>query len=328
VSLKTIVGYPVRDEKKAKSILATLSEEWHKSKLAELDKTARITLGEFTDEYISGERADLSRDTLRMDSLALRLLADVTGSSRAVRAIDANDLARFKTVCISRQLSPNTIKTYMRHIRAAVNYAVSQGYRSAPPQFPKIKTPKPIPKTMDPDAVSAILLWARANDREAWRYASFAVWTGCRLSEICNLKWSDITIYGAPINNIHGQAVITGKGDKQRTIYLTAGALDAAGHCERSEAIPKIGRIFHPWTPTTISKKFKAAARAAGHPDAHFHCLRHTAATMMITAGMRFETVREVLGHADIRTTEIYAKCLNTVVLADMAKFALFKMDK
>ena len=49
---------------------------------------------------------------------------------------------------------------------------------------------------------------------------------------------------------------------------------------------------------------------------------------MMLSAGMRLETVRKVLGHADIRTTEIYAKVLDKVVEADIKKFAAFKLEK
>ena len=56
-----------------------------------------------------------------------------------------------------------------------------------------------------------------------------------------------------------------------------------------------------------ISKRTKAAMRAAGIADATFHTTRHTAASWMVQAGRPLAEVREILGHAAMQTTLRYA---------------------
>ena len=56
-----------------------------------------------------------------------------------------------------------------------------------------------------------------------------------------------------------------------------------------------------------ITKKFKCYLRLAGLPEKfHFHCLRHTAITNLIKAGVNINYVRQIAGHSDLKTTENY----------------------
>lgn len=49
-----------------------------------------------------------------------------------------------------------------------------------------------------------------------------------------------------------------------------------------------------------------------------FHCGRHTFATLMLTKGISVESISKMLGHTDVRTTQIYAKILNKKVDDEM----------
>jgi site-specific recombinase XerD len=59
-----------------------------------------------------------------------------------------------------------------------------------------------------------------------------------------------------------------------------------------------------------VTKKFKRLARDCDLGGYHFHHLRHTAATLMLASGIELHYVQEILGHTDIKTTQIYAKVL------------------
>lgn len=63
----------------------------------------------------------------------------------------------------------------------------------------------------------------------------------------------------------------------------------------------------HPLDGSKVSKRFKSACRAAGVRVVRFHDLRHTFATRLAATGQPLRTIQEFLGHADAKTTQIYA---------------------
>jgi integrase/recombinase XerD len=67
--------------------------------------------------------------------------------------------------------------------------------------------------------------------------------------------------------------------------------------------------MFRQLSGVTASHKFRAVANAIGLPPSiKLHSLRHTFATMLVAHGYDIKVVKELLGHEDIRITEIYAK--------------------
>ena len=82
--------------------------------------------------------------------------------------------------------------------------------------------------------------------------------------------------------------------------------------------------IGTPWDHRNMFKYYKIYLKRAGLPDLRFHDLRHTAATLMLQAGVHPKVVQERLGHSDISLT------LNTYshVLPSMQEEAADKMDE
>jgi integrase len=62
-----------------------------------------------------------------------------------------------------------------------------------------------------------------------------------------------------------------------------------------------------PLDRTKVTRRFQAACEAAGVRSIRFHDLRHTFATTLAAAGVPLRTIQEYLGHADLKTTQIYA---------------------
>lgn len=84
-----------------------------------------------------------------------------------------------------------------------------------------------------------------------------------------------------------------------------------------------IGYVFHHFPDIDlITKKFKSAARACGISGVSFHKLRHMAAMQMLASGIDIRYVQEALGHADLKTTEIYAKILQDRLKVEFQKFS------
>jgi site-specific recombinase XerD len=80
-----------------------------------------------------------------------------------------------------------------------------------------------------------------------------------------------------------------------------------------------IGHVFRQWHPDTTSKMFHSIARLCG-ADARLHDLRHSCATYLLKSGVPMEYVQKILGHASIKTTQIYAEVLQGVMQKEMEK--------
>ena len=156
--------------------------------------------------------------------------------------------------------------------------------------------------------VHKILSVAKESDFEVWRVIGFAVWSGCRRSEVLNLRWEHIS--GKTIR-------IIGKGDKERIILPNHHIWEYLG--ERKN----IGPVFLRIHKDGYSKRFKTIARKAGVGHAKFHSLRHSAASFMIASGIQPKAVQKILGHVDFRTTELYVEMENEFVAAEMEKMTI-----
>jgi integrase len=195
---------------------------------------------------------------------------------------------------------------YLRHIRAILNKAYDWGYIQKKVPVKAYKLGRRHPRVLSRKEKIKIYSYSRNNNYEMYRIIKFALWTGARREEIFNLTWQDI----------HGNmARLIGKGDKERTIPLLPAAIRAMG------ALKDVGYVFwHPGDMDKITKEFKKIARACDIEDIHLHNLRHTAATDMLSSGIRIEYVQEMLGHEDISTTMIYTKILQKDLKKEMEK--------
>jgi integrase len=138
--------------------------------------------------------------------------------------------------------------------------------------------------------------------------------------ELLGLRWRDVDWAAQRIRVrntfVRGEHSTYGKSDlsTRRSVPMAdclVGALDRWS--ERTEyrgegdlvfAYPRTGS---PLDRSKVSKRFKAAYRDAKVREVKFHDLRHTFATRLAASGQPLRTIQEFLGHADSKTTQIYA---------------------
>lgn len=141
--------------------------------------------------------------------------------------------------------------------------------------------------------------------------------TGCRVSELCNTKISDIDFKS---NCVH----LFGKGRKHRTSFINARCEVALREYMRhregdSEYLFVSHRAPHgKLTKATVEKAFRELSERSGIQK-HItpHVFRHTTATQAVSNGMAIEDVSKLLGHANVATTMIYAKVSQEKVHAE-----------
>jgi len=155
---------------------------------------------------------------------------------------------------------------------------------------------------------------------------------GLRVSEAVglNIKDIDFDIDG-------GVAKVKGKGDKERIVlfgkeaaerlkqYLQYARPKLAGKINRTQAL-FIGRNGSRLSRKGIWKNYAKFAGLAG-TSSHIHTLRHSFATSLLAGGADLRTVQELLGHADLGTTQIYTH-VNTAILRENHRRYLPKLQK
>jgi len=130
--------------------------------------------------------------------------------------------------------------------------------------------------------------------------------SGLRVAEVCGLRPVDIDLDRARLT-------VWGKGSKQRTVPLSAPAVAAlrtwlaAGRSVLVDADTPADAVFvnrraHPLTPRDVRRILDRRAAGPAHP----HALRHTFATHLLDGGADLRAVQELLGHADLATTQLY----------------------
>ena len=127
---------------------------------------------------------------------------------------------------------------------------------------------------------------------------------GLRISELLELKPGDINESRNLIR------VRQGKGKKDRYTLLSRPLMKKLAEYNRLYK-PKVWLFEHrpgePFTESIVSKRLKAAAREAGITKRIYpHLLRHSFATHLLEQGTDIKIVKELMGHKNIKTTEVY----------------------
>jgi integrase/recombinase XerD len=171
-----------------------------------------------------------------------------------------------------------------------------------------VEAPRPDPAA----APEALPLWVRDKAMLELMYAC-----GLRASEVAGLRIGDFH------PNL-GVVTVTGKGNKQRLVPVGKPAQEAVRQylddCrarlvkgtgkkprpDRSDGRLLLSKTGRPLERVAVWQLVRKNAKAAGLPRTHPHLLRHSFATHLVGGGADLRVVQELLGHADIATTQIY----------------------
>jgi integrase/recombinase XerC len=169
---------------------------------------------------------------------------------------------------------------------------------------------RPLPKPLSPAQVQALF----AQMHHPMDRALFGVMLrgGLRVSEVVKLERSHIDWEQRAL------LIAQGKGRKDRVVYLCADAIEALQAClavrPKGVATDTVfwnrKRPRSPLSVNAIQKKMQRLAKAAGI-EASCHRLRHTFASTLLENGAELVSVKELLGHAKVGTSERYARVSN-----------------
>ena len=261
-------------------------------------------------EYLKVER-HYSPGTLRNYTHALETLTRFTDglSLAAWRDLRGEQLQTLVADEHRRGLEPPSLRALLSAYRSFFRFLAREGKIQNNPaagvRSPKVR--RKLPEVLDVDEAAA-LVEVTANDPLARRdraMLELLYSSGVRVSELCSVRWRDLDVE-------QGLLRVTGKGRKTRIVPVGRMALEALATLRNAQPAgddePVLrGRGDQPLTPGAVRAAIKRRARSQGvWRRVYPHLMRHSCASHLLESSGNLRAVQELLGHADIGTTQIY----------------------
>jgi integrase/recombinase XerD len=285
----------------------------------EVDRLATLHTNARTDRELLAvwlkSHADGSPHTIRVyKRVGERFLHALVVAGSDLRRATVEDvqaaLGAIRTKEDGSAVRPATVNTYVAAVKSFLGFAHRVGFTrfNAGPLIKLKKAPRQVAQRILGEVEIAMLIRAArpGRDRLMLQVAYFG---GLRVSELVGLTWSQV------IRRDSGEAQlsIVGKGSKEREVLIPA-AIAGPLLASRGEA-PATAPVFasvrnpgHALTVRAVNYIVKDAARRAGvNPAASVHWFRHAHASHAIDNGAPITLVSATLGHADLKSTSVYA---------------------
>ena len=267
-------------------------------------------------QYLDGQRHErrLSPNTLSAYARDLTVLENwrLDHNYDEWTQFSPADIRDIAALAFRRGQSPGTIQRLLSSIRNFFKFLVKEGILESNPaqDVSSPKKPRRLPRALDVDEVSHLL---NIPDHDILATRDRAILelfysSGLRLSELSGLNLHDIDLS-------EGSVRVTGKGNKQREVPVGRMAREALGSWlhARVELLKGdtdavfLSRQGKRLSGRSIQARINHWAKQLGlQQHVHPHMLRHSFASHMLEASGDLRAVQELLGHADISTTQIY----------------------
>lgn len=247
------------------------------------------------------------------DLSTLQRFCDTTGKQGIEHLVEA-DIRAWASQLHRRGLAGGSIQRSLSAVRSLYSFLGRENgvLRNPAASVQAPRKPRKLPKTLDADQVDKYLSFdeGSVSARRDSAMAELFYSSGLRLAELAAVDVDDIDPHA-------GLLTVTGKGRKTRTVPVGSVALKAiarwlevrpptTGDVRGGGALftsNRGGRI----SVRNIQARLKLQGRKVGMPqDVHPHMLRHSFASHMLESSGDLRAVQELLGHANLSTTQIY----------------------
>ena len=261
--------------------------------------------------HLASERR-LSPHTVNHYRRDLRRAAEVLSPDWP--AVTAHDVRALVATLHRRGLGGRSLQRLLSSLRTFYGYLIREGWARDNPAL-DVRAPKSgkrLPKALDADQARHLLDHPDGDGPLARRdQAMLELLYGCglRLAELLSLDLDSVSAGSAEL-------VVTGKGNKTRVLPVGKPALKALRAWLQARAslvhdpdqralfVSQRGRRL---SPSSVQQRLRRAALARGLEDhLHPHKLRHSFATHVLESSGDLRAVQELLGHANLATTQVY----------------------
>ena len=278
------------------------------------------------EQYLEHVRVEkrLAARTVELYSLDLRRLADnAVSAGVALAAVQNTHVRRWVAQMHGAGRSGRGIALILSGWRGFYTWLGRQGLVSSNPvqDVRAPKAPKPLPKALSVDD-SVQLAEHRGADEDPWLEARDAAivellyGSGLRVGEVVGLDVHASVAARGWVDVPGAEAHVLGKGGKRRSVPVGTKAIEALqawfalrDHAPTAQPALFIGRHGTRLTAQSIWQRLKRRSLMAGlATPVHPHMLRHSFASHMLQSSGDLRAVQELLGHANITTTQVYTR--------------------
>jgi integrase/recombinase XerC len=226
-------------------------------------------------------------------------------------ALDSHRVRALAAEGFRQGLSGRSLQRRLSALRGLFAFLIREGHARANPaaDIRAPKSPRTLPDALDVDRMGQLLTAKPTDGLEVRDRAMFELLysSGLRLAELVSLDLDSI-------DRQAGSMTVTGKGARTRALPVGRKALDALEDWLRERqalAAPDeralfIGRQGRRLSGQSVEKRLDRWTRRLGLPKTHPHALRHSFASHLLESSGDLRAVQELLGHANISTTQVY----------------------
>lgn len=263
------------------------------------------------------------------DSTYKVLLKFCGGEELTFDDVDLNFLEKFKKYLLeanitksNTKLSRNSALSYFNKVKAALNQAFDE-------KIIQDKISLRVKGIKEEDTHREYLTLEEINKliqtpcemELLGRAFLFSVSTGLRWSDVVSLKWRDVEFLGD--SNSTQLRYIQKKTKGAEVLHIGSQAVEFMGGRSVDDQKVFKGLKYSAWNNLKLQQW---VMRAGISKSITFHCARHTYATLMLTNNVDIFTVSKLLGHKDLKTTQIYAKVIDKRKIDAVNQFPKFNM--
>ncbi|MGE4504609.1 MAG: tyrosine-type recombinase/integrase [Desulfovibrionaceae bacterium] len=270
----------------------------------------------FHDHYLPEARLRKKECTIKSECQHVRNWLGPRVGGKPMRDITPADLESVKCAILEAGRAPRTAQLSLSVFRLVWNHARKRGLlEKESPTYAvsvgKIKNART--RFLSNQEANKLLDATKKRDPMAWELTLAALYTGARLGELVSLKWANVDLENEQLALLHT------KTGEVRNLKIARPLLDMLK--SKPQGQPRehvfVNQIGEPWTETPWA--FRQAVDDIGLNEGHddrrdrivFHSLRHTAASLMLGAGVDPRTIQTIFGWSTLQMLERYTHALD-----------------
>jgi integrase len=260
-------------------------------------------------------------------------------AGKQLARIEPKDVERYISVKL-RTLAPKTVRNHLNTMHSVFEIGMRLDWCAANPvklaDRPVIKTTETRIKFLDQPELERLLATDYPGDAfgsiEPTLYLTAAM-TGLRQGELLGLRWRDVDLAARKVRvvspYVRGEFNEPKSEGSGRSVPLAGRVADALATLRQRSRYATDGELVFchpesgkPLDRSKLVRRFKQAIERADVRAITFHELRHTFGTRMAAAGVPLRTIQHWMGHADAKTTQVYAHYQPSAAEAEIVEAA------